>query len=54
MFKNEVLNEIIKNMPLGKEKLQLTMLFVLIDEFLNGTLNEKAFLNDIAVVLEVK
>jgi hypothetical protein len=54
MFKNEALNEIINKMPLGKEKLELTMLFVLIDGYLNGTLSEKDFLNDIAVVLEVK
>ena len=52
MFKNEKLEMLINAMPAKPEKLPLTMLFVAIDEYLNGTLTEEDFLNDLKVLLK--
>lgn len=54
MFKNETLNTLISAMPAKREKLDLTMLFVLIDGYLNGTLSEADFINDLSVLLDHK
>jgi hypothetical protein len=53
MFKNPKLELIINAMPAKKEKLDLTMLFVLIDGYLNKSINEEDFLNDISIILNV-
>lgn len=51
MFKNDTLNSLINAMPAKPEKLPLTMLFVAIDGYLNGTLSEADFINDLPVLL---
>ena len=54
MFKNETLNTLISAMPAKREKLDLTMLFVLIDGYLNGSISESDFINDLSVLLDHK
>ena len=54
MFNNVKLNNMIAAMPANPEKLQMTMLFVLIDGYVSGKLAEADFLNDIKVILETK
>ena len=52
-FQTKILNEIINDMPASVSKMNLLLLFSLIDGNLTGELSDEDFLNDIKVLLSI-